>query len=658
MATTVAELVARLNADVSGFRRGMSDANRTLDQSANRLRSFGDSATAMGRRLTLGVTLPFIAAAAAGFRELQESQKQAAITKAHIESTGGVANVTAKHIDKMATALMNLSGVDDEQIKAGQNMLLTFKAVRNEVGKGNKIFDRATKASLDLSFQFGSTDSAAKQLGKALADPVRGITALRRAGVDFTQAQKDQIAAFVEAGDLLSAQKIILKEVESQVGGTAKAYGKTLVGQISLAKETLKNSAADILVSVAPAIKFLGKVIKGVADFLKDMPGWAKTAFAALATGAAILGPLLLVVGAIARNLAAIKSFRAGSSLVGLGGAAGGIGAGGAAAGGAAAGMGSRVLGGATKALGVVGIAVAVGELAQALNTSQMEKAFKPLENGAKFSQKAIRDLREDFENFNRSAVAGATGTGDSRFSLYRSQLRELRGEFTKVLEQSPDLARKWLEQAAAVGFPTRELGKLQTALNKVEVRYDNEKAAAERAEYAQLRFTGAVTAAGGPVKNLEGKIIGYNTALGFIPKDKITTFHVNKAPAEAGLSWLRSKLIGVGASFANARIGAAGYGGGYAGSGGGAYLRFAEGGVVPGLRGSSPMAWVGERGPELVSLPAGSRVHTSDDSRKMASGGIVMHFHIAGSVVSERQLMDVVREGLRRDKRQGKGGI
>ena len=100
-------------------------------------------------------------------------------------------------------------------------------------------------AALDLSKAgFGDMSSASKMLGKALNDPVKGMTALSRAGVTFSQAQKDQVAALVASGDVLGAQKLILAEVESQVGGAAAAYGKTMPGQISLAIESLKNSGA------------------------------------------------------------------------------------------------------------------------------------------------------------------------------------------------------------------------------------------------------------------------------------------------------------------------------------------------------------------------------------------------------------------------------
>jgi phage-related protein len=114
--------------------------------------------------------------------------------------------------------------VDDEVIQKGANLLLTFKNVRNEAGKGSAIFDRATASAVDLSAAgFGSVDSASKTLGKALNDPVKGISALGRAGVTFTADQKKMIAGMVAQGDTLGAQKIILGEVESQVGGVGAA---------------------------------------------------------------------------------------------------------------------------------------------------------------------------------------------------------------------------------------------------------------------------------------------------------------------------------------------------------------------------------------------------------------------------------------------------
>jgi hypothetical protein len=156
--------------------------------------------------------------------EAREAQKVGKLTTNVIKTTGGAANVTAKHVADLANAISLKTGKDDEAIQSGSNLLLTFKKVRNEAGQGSKIFDRATKAAVDLSASgFGSITTTSKQLGKALQDPVKGITALGRAGVTFSESQKKQIKQMVEQNDLLGAQKIILKEVESQVKGSAAA---------------------------------------------------------------------------------------------------------------------------------------------------------------------------------------------------------------------------------------------------------------------------------------------------------------------------------------------------------------------------------------------------------------------------------------------------
>jgi hypothetical protein len=117
--------------------------------------------------------------------------------------------------------------VDAEVIKATQAKLLTFKELGQTADEAGGAFDRATMAALDLAAAgFGSAESNAIQLGKALQDPIKGLTALRRAGVTFTEAEKEKIKAMVESGQILEAQNLILGAIETQVGGTAQATAK------------------------------------------------------------------------------------------------------------------------------------------------------------------------------------------------------------------------------------------------------------------------------------------------------------------------------------------------------------------------------------------------------------------------------------------------
>ncbi len=257
--------------DASSLHRALTSA----DQSAKGL---GKTSTTAGTKLRgLGKSAAFAAGGAAlgglaialklGIDEFTEHSKVAAQTEAVLKSTGGTANVTKKDIEDLAGALMKKSGVDDEAIQSGENLLLTFTGVRNEVGKGNDVFDRATKAALGLSVATGKDLNAAmKLIGKALNDPIGGMGRLAAAGVKLTDGQKETVKALVESGHTMDAQKLVLKELEERYGGAAEAAGKTLPGQLAIAKEEFSNFAGAIVAKALPAIKGFVDLIVGLKD--------------------------------------------------------------------------------------------------------------------------------------------------------------------------------------------------------------------------------------------------------------------------------------------------------------------------------------------------------------------------------------------------------
>ena len=221
-----------------------------------------------------------------GWKEYASDAKAMAQTNAVIKSTGGVANVSAKHVKKLGDTLESLTGINNGVIQTTENVLLTFTNIRNEAGKGNDIFDQSTVAVTDMSVALGiDGKDAAIQFGKALNDPIKGITALRREGVSFTKAQEDAIKADVKRGDTLSAQKIILQEVQKEFGGSAVAAGKTLPGQLNKAKQAFINVSEVIVTKLLPPVlKLLDffnrhKVIMGI---LVGVIGTVVTALTAL----------------------------------------------------------------------------------------------------------------------------------------------------------------------------------------------------------------------------------------------------------------------------------------------------------------------------------------------------------------------------------------
>ena len=245
--------------------RTFDNVGRKAEGAGRKTGGFGKSFALLAGPIGAGIAAIGLGGAALGkftdflgssVAEARESEKVGKTTAQIIKATGGAAKVSAGQVGALAESLSEKAGVDDEVIQTGANMLLTFKNVRNEAGQGSAVFDRATAAAVDLSASgFGSVDSSAKMLGKALNDPLKGISALGKAGVTFTQQQKDQIKVLMESGDVLGAQKIILKEVESQVGGVAAASA-TMGEKVKVSWDNLKEQVGTALL---PALDKLGK---------------------------------------------------------------------------------------------------------------------------------------------------------------------------------------------------------------------------------------------------------------------------------------------------------------------------------------------------------------------------------------------------------------
>jgi len=202
-------------------------------------------------------------------------------TQAVIESTGGAAGITADEMANLATNLSASAGVSlfsDDAILGAQNVLATFTNIEDLQFAG------ATEAILDMSQALGvDLDSAAMQVGKALNDPVAGLAALSRSGVQFTAEQEAMIKAMVEAGNVAGAQEVMLKELNTQFGGSAQAAVNTYAGQQVILQEKMAGIQQTLGEALMPLMMQFGTflsdtlvpifadVVTGIADFINGM---------------------------------------------------------------------------------------------------------------------------------------------------------------------------------------------------------------------------------------------------------------------------------------------------------------------------------------------------------------------------------------------------
>ncbi len=303
MAINLGSAYGKVSIDSSGVKSGVSQSISQLQklQAAGQL--IGGALQKVGAGLTLGVTVPVIAFFKSSVDSAMEAENALAELNAVIKSTGGAAGMTADDITKMAAGLQKVTKFADDDIIKGQSMLLTFTRI------GKDVFPMATEAMLNMAEKFGGMENASIQLGKALNDPIAGVSALRRVGVMLSDEQEQQIKNFMAVNDIASAQKVILKELETEFGGLARAAGQTTAGKFA----QLKNAFDDLKeVAGAALIPTLLKLAEGLTKLIEGfmaLPKWAQNGIFILLGLAALAGPIMAFVGTLISAVGIISSF-------------------------------------------------------------------------------------------------------------------------------------------------------------------------------------------------------------------------------------------------------------------------------------------------------------------------------------------------------------
>ena len=252
------DLVVRLTAVTKSFEAGMSRSQRAL-KTLRTSAIIGATAWTAYRFATEAVSKALV--------QMQAERKLSAV----LRTTGGVIGETTESLQKYAASLQRVTDFGDETTISAMGVLSTFKNV-------GPIFRETVALAQDLASVMGtSLDAAVMQLGKALNDPVTGLTALRRAGVSFSADQKRVIKDLVNTNDLLGAQKLMLRELDSQVGGAAESMSTSLTRLPGVWDDFVEGIGR----SIVGLDKFLGlssKINAGLRRLNEGPSGWFQKA--------------------------------------------------------------------------------------------------------------------------------------------------------------------------------------------------------------------------------------------------------------------------------------------------------------------------------------------------------------------------------------------
>lgn len=269
------QLKVLLSAQTAEYIQELEKARGTSKQVGDDVKtSAGGISSAWGVLTGAGAATVAVLGAVAGatgylIGEASAAQEAQAQLNAVLASTGGVAGVSADMANELAGAYQNVTRYSDEEILSAESLMLTFTNISSDVFPQalGVTLDLATALKMDLQ---GATTMVSKALNVQAGDTAAATTAMnamRRSGVVFTSEQIELGKQMVATGDIMGYQQMIMKELQTEYGGSAAAAGGTLAG----AQDILNNKLSDVAETWGGALLPVAQdFVEGVTPILID----------------------------------------------------------------------------------------------------------------------------------------------------------------------------------------------------------------------------------------------------------------------------------------------------------------------------------------------------------------------------------------------------
>lgn len=336
--------------------------------------------------------------------------------QAGIKSTGGAAGVTFDELKKGAEETSHNLKFTQSELLGMQSVLLTFPAVTKEV------FGQATDVILDMSTRLGTDlKSSAIQVGKALQDPERGITALRKAGVNFTKDQQELIKSLVNTNRAAEAQVLIINELKTEFGGSALAAAEA--DKSFRLDKTMEENKVILGEFVDQIKEEMMPVLISIANAFKNMIVWVKQNWVTIKQITIALGAAWIAVKAFAAAPAIFLALENAMVAAAVSGAS----------------FGTAI----TAAIGPVALLAA--------GIYGLLEAYRQFQTSTSVREKYLADVAKDEEDFVQQGMEKYKGQKNARELAMADEaaaIENSRKNITSALQEEMDLRDKLFRKA------------------------------------------------------------------------------------------------------------------------------------------------------------------------------------------------------------------
>lgn len=297
----IGALRVNLGLDTAEFQNGVKAVQGSLSGIGKMFSVLGGAAVFAG--FTVGIK------DAVG--RIEDMRKLSAQLDQALANTGNTAKTSSKEIEAFADDLERSTGRAAEEVMAVSTNLATY-------GFGREAFFEAIKLADDMSAAWGGDlKQNMEGLARALADPEKGLAMLTKRGITFTDEQKNMIAGFIKANDLAGAQGVIFDALNEQVQGVAAAG----FGGLTKASANVTKALEDMFEGIANGIGLnsglemsLGAVAVAIDFVSANLGVFAKAAGVAGTALVTAMGPAIwasLSAAATTYGTAAVTAIRA-----------------------------------------------------------------------------------------------------------------------------------------------------------------------------------------------------------------------------------------------------------------------------------------------------------------------------------------------------------
>ena len=292
---TLARLVVKLVTDVTEFSSGLEKASKKLS-------AIGSSMSRVGDSMTLGVTLPLVAAGAAAVKfasDLEETKNKTQVV------FGDMSQEVFAFADDSARAM----GMSEN---AALSAAATFGNLFTSMGIGQGAAADMSTGLVQLAADLASFNNMNPEevFLKLQSGIVGEIEPMRALGVNLSaaavEAKAMQMGLADANGELSEQAKIMARYalIMEQTGNAQGDFARTsdgLANSSRILKAQLEDTLASFGDELVPAVTKFLQALTPILEFFNNLPDSVQTGIVYMGLFAAALGPILSIGGRLAQ---------------------------------------------------------------------------------------------------------------------------------------------------------------------------------------------------------------------------------------------------------------------------------------------------------------------------------------------------------------------